>query len=121
MNRTGHTTRGGKAFHSVLIPHFEFIRINRRQGKTWKEIADALMTEKRISISLHGVYYFYKRRLKRHRQPHWELSADGIDTAVPECEPQIPQSKTVLAAVPPTRDFRRPKPETITLNDPTKI
>ena len=65
MNETAQQQRGGKAHHSVLEPHFEFIREQRRQRKTWKEIADSLFSKKSIRVTLYAAYHFYRRKLKR--------------------------------------------------------
>ena len=37
MTEIAKQPRGGRAFHSILAPHFEFIRQLRKQRKTWKE------------------------------------------------------------------------------------
>ena len=44
--------RGGRAYHSVLEPHFDFIREQRLRRKTWQEIAELLHTEKGIRVTL---------------------------------------------------------------------
>jgi hypothetical protein len=40
MTETAHQKRGGKPFHSILEPHFDFIRELRQRRKTWQEIAE---------------------------------------------------------------------------------
>jgi len=72
MNETAQPRRGGRAFHSILEPHFDFIRELRRGRKTWKEIAEALSTEKGIRVTLYAPYRFYRRQLKRRAKGHWE-------------------------------------------------
>ena len=120
MTETTKQRRGGRAFHSILAPHFDFIRQLRKQRKTWREIAESLAAEKDIRVCLHTVYYFYKRRLKHLGRPHWEdatVSGAGREPATAS----TPSQKPVLAATPPQREFRRPNAQDIKLNDPTKV
>lgn len=107
---------GGRAFHSLLEPFADFIREQRQRRKTWKEIADLLQTEKGCSITFQGIHQFYRRYVKRLARPHWERDA-ASSTQIPAAEPR----KTVIAATPPTRTYRTPNPDSIKLNDPTKI
>ena len=72
MSETIQPKRGGRAFHSILEPHFDFIRELRQQRKTWKEISEALHTEKSIRVTLYTPYRFYRRQLKRRAKGHWE-------------------------------------------------
>ena len=120
MNETVQRKRGGKAFQSVLTPHFDFIREQRQRRKTWREIAESLAAEKGIRVCLHTVYYFYKRRLKRLGHPNWDdaavSSADHQSATAP-----APSQKLILATTPPQREFRRAKDQDINLNDPTKV
>jgi hypothetical protein len=114
--------RGGKAFQSLLTPHFDFIRNQRQRRKTWREITDALAAEKNVRVCLHTVYYFYKRQLKRLSKPHWEYNP--IPTPIMGNRPEIapaPARKPILAATPQQRGIRRPNPDELNLNDPTKI
>jgi hypothetical protein len=46
MTETAQRKRGGKAFHSILEPHFDFIHQQRQRRKTWQEIADLRSTKK---------------------------------------------------------------------------
>jgi hypothetical protein len=87
-NRTG----GGRAFHSRLEPFVEFIRQQRQQRKTWKEIATALSGEKDCAITAQGVHQFYRRHLKRQSRPHWENEAamEQPTTVKPPAPPQTP-------------------------------
>lgn len=120
MNETVQRKRGGRAFQSVLTPHFDFIREQRQRRKVWREIAESLAAEKSIRVCLHTVYYFYKRRLKRLGRPHWEdaaVSGAGRQPATAS----TPSQKPILAATPPQREFRRPNAQDIKLNDPTKV
>jgi hypothetical protein len=120
MNETVQRKRGGRAFQSVLTPHFDFIREQRQRRKAWREIAASLAAEKGVHVCLHTVYYFYKRRLKHLGRPHWEDAAvSGADR--PPVTASTPSQKTILAAMPPQREFRRPNAQDIKLNDPTKI
>jgi hypothetical protein len=75
MTETAQPKRGGKPFHSVLEPHFEFIRELRQRRKTWREIADLLFTEKGLHVTFYAPYSFYRRQLKRAAKPHWESGA----------------------------------------------
>ena len=59
------TKRGGRAFHSVLELHFDFIRQLRQRRKTWQEIAELLLAEKGIRVTLYAPYRFYRRQLRR--------------------------------------------------------
>jgi hypothetical protein len=120
MKETVQRKRGGKAFQSVLTPHFDFIREQRQRRKAWREIADSLAAEKDIRVCLHTVYYFYKRRLKHLASPHWEDAAVSGAGRQPATAP-APSQKPILAATPPQREFRRPNAQAIKLNDPTKV
>jgi hypothetical protein len=120
MNESVQRKRGGKAFQSVLTPHFDFIRGLRQRRKTWREIAESLAADKGIRICLHTAYYFYKRRLKRIAGPHWEDAAISGTTQQQPTASSPPQ-KPILAATPPQREFRRPNAQDIKLNDPTKV
>ena len=112
--------RGGRAYHSVLEPHFDFIHQQRQRRKTWQEIADLLFTEKGIRVTLYAPYHFYRRRLKR--AAHWEHSSLDALPAHPSAAASRPErSKPMLAATPVAHPFRRPNPDNINLNDPTKL
>jgi hypothetical protein len=65
MTETAQRKRGGKPFHSILEPHFDFIREQRQRRKTWQEIADLLFSEKGIRVTFYAPYRFYRRKLKR--------------------------------------------------------
>ena len=78
MSETAQPKRGGRAYLSVLEPHFDFIRAQRQRRKTWQEIADLLFTEKGIRVTLFAPYHFYRRKLKHAAKPNWEnLCADS--------------------------------------------
>ena len=114
-------TGGGLAFHSRLEPHVEFIRQQRRQRKTWKEIAERLHNEKSCLITLQGVHQFYRRHLKRCAQPHWERDVRSPETRATSRPISTTQRKTLLAATPAARPFRQPSPDNINLNDPSSL
>ncbi len=123
MTRAGNG--GGPAFHSRLEPFVAFIREQRQQRKTWKEIATRLKAEKNCTITFQGLHQFYRRYVKRQARPHWE---EGIEPLmVPPARPHEPASrlesscKPVLAAIPVSRSFRQPSPESLNLNDPNKL
>ena len=120
--KTKNGRRGGRAYHSRLEPFVDFIRAQRQQRKTWQEIAEALRTEKGCAITFQGLHQFSRRYVKRQARPHWEdesvLSQPAHPTvAATKREPDQP----ILAATPSARPFRQPNPESINLNDPTKI
>lgn len=114
-------TGGGPAFHSRLEPHVEFIRQQRRQRKTWKEIAVRLTTEKGCPITLQGVHQFYRRYVRLLARPHWERDAAAVESSVALTPAVESHRKPVLAVTPPARPFRQPNPNTINLNDPSKL
>lgn len=114
-------TGGGPAFHSRLEPHVEFIRQQRRQRKTWKEIAEQLRAEKGCDITLQGLHQFYRRYVRRLARPHWERDAAAEESFVAPKPAAESQRKPVLAVTPPVRSFRQPNPNTINLNDPSKL
>ena len=110
---------GGRAYRSRLESFVEFIREQRRQRRTWQEIAALLRIEKDCAISFQGLHQFYRRCLKRQARPHWES-----ETAIPQpapMKPQAPDRKPVLAATPTPRSYKQPNPDDINLNDPTKL
>jgi len=98
--------RGGKAFHSILEPHFDFIHQQRQRRKTWQEIASLLFSEKGVRVTLYAPYRFYRRRLKRVAKPHWENSAIDSQPARPSAVPSRPQSRQ--SPLPKPIPFTRP-------------
>jgi len=108
MTETAHHKRGGKPFHSILEPHFDFIREMRQRRKTWQEIADLLLSEKGIRVTFHAPYLFYRRRLKRAAKPHWEDSENNseIQPAHPNTPASRPQSRQ--SPLPKPSPFTRP-------------
>ena len=104
--------RGGKAYHSVLEPHFDFIRELRQRRKTWQEIADLLHTEKGIRVTLYAPYHFYRRKLKRAKRPHWESeAAPGVSQPTRPIVPASRPESAVKAPLPAQSVFKRPNRE----------
>jgi hypothetical protein len=112
--KNGNRHGGGKAYRSRVEPFVDFIRAQRQQRKTWQEISDRLRIEKDCSVTFQGLHQFYRRFVERQARPNWE-------NEVPAARPPIPAYKPTLAATPPARPFRRPNPDNINLNDPTKL
>jgi hypothetical protein len=108
MTETAHRKRGGKPFHSVLEPHYDFIRELRQRRKTWQEIADLLLSEKGIRVTFHAPYLFYRRRLKRATKPHWEIAGNNSESqpACPNVAANRPQSRQ--SPLPKPSPFTRP-------------
>jgi hypothetical protein len=100
--------RGGRAYHSILEPHFDFIRELRQRRKTWKEIAEALFIEKGVHVTLYAPYRFYQRQLKRRAKGHWEDAEN--QTGLPPARPKVPAKgrQAQLAPLPAKSDFKRP-------------
>jgi hypothetical protein len=116
---------GGRAFHSRVEPFVAIIRAQRQQRKTWREIAERLAVEESCRITLQGLHQFYRRYVKRQGQHHWE--DEGRTLSVPPTLPYELASrpeinrKPVLAAIPASRSFRQPSPDSLNLNDPDKL
>ena len=131
MNETAHRKRGGRPFHSILEPHFDFIRQLRQRRKTSQEIAELLFTEKDIRVTFHAPYLFYRRKVKRAAKPHWEDESNLADlqpvhpyAAAPAAQPPAANGqgrKPILAATPQSQPFRKPNPDDMNLNDPTNL
>jgi len=109
MTETAQRKRGGRAFHSILEPHLDFIHQQRQRRKTWQEIADLLLTEKGVRVTLYAPYHFYRRRLER--ASHWENSSVAFQPARPSAATRRPQSRP--APLPASTDFKRPNLSTI--------
>jgi len=103
MTETAQRKRGGRAYHSVLEPHFDFIHQQRQRRKTWQEIADLLFSEKGIRVTFYAPYRFYRRRLKRAAKPNWESSAGEIQPVNPASQPP-----SRPAPLPKQNTFNRP-------------
>ena len=95
MTETAQRKRGGKPFHSILEPHFDFIRELRQRRKTWQEIAELLFTEKNIRVTFYAPYLFYRRKLKRATKPNWENAGNNSESqpARPNAAASRPQSR----------------------------
>ncbi len=103
MTETAQPKRGGKAFHNSLEPHFDFIHQLRQRRKTWKEIAESLLTEKGVHVTLYAPYRFYRRHLQRRAKGHWEAAENHSESqpARPNSAASQPQSRpSPLSAVP---------------------
>ena len=83
MSETTSGKRGGRAFHSIVEPHFDFIHQLRQRRKTWQEIAELLFTEKGVRVTLYAPYRFYRRKLKRAAKLHWENSVVQLQAESP--------------------------------------
>ena len=92
MTEMAHRKAGGKPFHSILEPHFDFIHQQRQRRRTWREIADLLFTEKGLHVTYYAPYSFYRRKLTRTAKPHWENQAamQQPATVKPPAPPQTP-------------------------------
>ena len=108
MTETAQPKRGGKAFHSILEPHFDFIHQQRQRRKTWQEIADLLFSEKGVRVTLYAPYRFYRRKLKRAAKPNWENA--GNDSRFPSARPDVTANRPLSrpAPLPPPQNFQRP-------------
>jgi hypothetical protein len=109
---------GGRAFHSRLEPFVDFIREQRQSRRTWREIAVLLGSQHGCVISTQGLHQFCQRYARRRRRPHWEqaLNVDSTPDAA-----RVPARQIITASVPAARSFRRPNPDDIKLNDPTRV
>jgi len=106
MTETAQRKGGGKPFHSILEPHFEFIRELRQRRKTWRQITELLFTEKGIRVTVYAPYLFFRRKLKRGAKPHWEKSTVDSQPAHPSAAASQPQTHSGPLPPPPT--FKRP-------------
>jgi hypothetical protein len=108
MSETAHRKRGGRPFHSILEPHFDFIRQLRQRRKTWQEIADLLFTEKGVRVTFHAPYLFYRRKLKRAGKPHWENESNLTEPQAAHPNAAARQSQKRPSPLPPQQNFQRP-------------
>jgi hypothetical protein len=108
MTETTPPKRGGKAFHSILEPHFDFIRQQRQRRKTWQEIADLLFSEKGIRVTLYAPYHFYRRQLERRAKGHWEDEAKQTSVPLAHPNPAACRPQPRQGPLPPSSDFKRP-------------
>lgn len=123
MTETTYRKRGGRAFHSILESHFDFIHQLRQRRKTWQEIAESLLAEKGIRVTLYAPYRFYRRQLRRRAKGHREIAENNSEfqPARPNAAANGQGRKPMLAATPQSQPFRQPKPDKIQLNDPTNL
>jgi hypothetical protein len=108
MTETAQPKRGGRAYHSILEPHLDFIRELRQRRKTWKEIAEALFIEKGVHVTLYAPYRFYQRQLKRRAKGHWEDAENqtGLAPTRPKVAAKGPQAQP--APLPAKPAFKQP-------------
>ena len=108
MTDTAQPKRGGRAFHSILEPHFDFIHQQRQRRKTWQEIADLLFNEKGVRVTLYAPYRFYRRQLRRRAKGHWETAENNSEdlSARPNMAVNRPQPR--LSPLPPKPVFNQP-------------
>lgn len=102
--------RGGRPFHSILEPHFDFIREQRRRRKTWREITDLLFSEKSIRVTLYAPYHFYRRKLKRMAKAHWEDEPQNVDARPARSDVAAKRPQSRQAPLPQQNPFNRPDP-----------
>jgi hypothetical protein len=108
MTETAHQKRGGRAFHSILEPHFDFILQLRQRRKTWQEIAELLLSEKGIRVTLYAPYRFYRRHLQRRAKGHWEDESNHSVSQPDRSTATISQPQKRLSPLPPKPDFKQP-------------
>jgi hypothetical protein len=65
VSQNSEKKRGGKPFRSKLAPHWDFLREERRKGKTWVELSE-LLKGLNVEVTPQGVFYFFKSRRKKH-------------------------------------------------------
>ena len=68
MTETAQPKRGGKPFHSILEPHFDFIRELRQRRKTWQEIAESAAHRKRHPRHASRAVSFLPAQIETRRQ-----------------------------------------------------
>jgi hypothetical protein len=115
--KNGNRHGGGRAYRSRVEPFVDFIRQQRQQRKTWKEIAEQLCDKKDCAITFQGLHQFYRRFVKRQARLDWENEIASV-AKPPTVEKPF---KPLLAATPSARPFRRPNPDNININDITKL
>ena len=107
MTETTQRKRGGRAYHSVLEPHFDFIHQLRQRRKTWQEIAELLFTEKGVRVTLYAPYRFYRRRLKRAAKPDWECKENSFQSQLAN-QSAANRPPASSAPLPVQKPFKRP-------------
>jgi hypothetical protein len=108
MTETAQPKRGGKAFHSILEPHFDFIHQQRQRRKTWQEIAKSLLAEKGIGVTLYAPYRFYRRKLKRAAKPNWENMENNSEAHPARPNMAASRLQARLSPLPPKPVFNQP-------------
>jgi hypothetical protein len=108
MTEIARQKRGGKAFHSVLESHFDFIHQLRQRRKTWQEIADLLLSQKGIRVTLYAPYRFYRRHLKRRAKGHWEEQSENHESPPTRPNQSVDQAQKRLSPLPQPVPFKQP-------------
>ena len=108
MTETTQSKRGGRAFHSIVEPHFDFIHQLRQRRKTWQEIAELLFTEKGVRVTLYAPYRFYRRKLKRTAKPDWEVKENNFLSQPANQNAAANRSPASPAPLPVQKPFKRP-------------
>ena len=72
MTETAQPKRGGRAFHSILEPHFDFIRELRQRRKTWQEIAESAFHRKGHPRHALCPVSFLSAQIETRAKAHWE-------------------------------------------------
>jgi hypothetical protein len=108
MTESAHQKRGGKPFHSILEPHYDYIRELRHRRKTWQEIADLLLSEKGIRVTFHAPYLFCRRRLKRATKLHWEDAENNSEFQPARRNAAASRPQSRLSPLPKPSPFTRP-------------
>ncbi|HZQ46815.1 MAG TPA: hypothetical protein VFC07_07390 [Verrucomicrobiae bacterium] len=108
MTETAQRKRGGRAYHSILEQHFDFIRQQRQRRKTRQEISDLLFTEKGIRVTLYAPYHFYRRFLRRRTKVHWENQSEHSESQPMRPSTAVSQSQSRPSPLPQEPIFKRP-------------
>src|SRR6202166_992778 len=104
---------GGRAFHSRVEAFVAIIRAQRQQRRTWREIAEWLAVEEGCRITLQGLHQFYRRYVKRQGRHHWEDEGQALSVPLEPASRPESNRKPVLAAIPASRAFRQPSPDSL--------
>jgi hypothetical protein len=117
MTETAQPKRGGKAFHSILEPHFDFIHQQRQRRKTWQEIADLLFSEKGVRVTLYAPYRFYRRKLKRAAKPNWENVKNNSEAHPARTNTAVSRPPSRLSPLPKSIPFNQPNLKNINTDE----
>ena len=108
MTEMAQRKSGGRAFHSIVEPHFNFIHQLRQRRKTWQEIAELLFTEKGVRVTLYAPYRFYRRKLKRAAKPDWEAEANLSQSEPTQPKATVIRPQSRPAPLPPKITYKQP-------------